>query len=350
MIIVTSNFITNPKSIIQIRVDLTKWTINYPINDQHVARFTQQNSSPNTPNSASTPKIQIENEQYKSNLNKRPKATLNRQYLSNNNQYSVPFSHLKRAVTNNLPCFIIQFDSHISPSEFPSSVIASDLIHENLIQNGVRINPFSVAVLTGKYELKLGVNNKEDYSILILTDKWPTHVSNKRITVVKPKFVPECFTLVIRYVPITFNLEQVNEEIKRSIKSADHFKEIIYSYERSTRDYRFIVADLREYNVALQLGRIAVGNRLLPITTYKAANKMTYCTKRWGLGHLRDVCTILTLRCRICLGNFGPNHQCSNVLKCANCQLEHHSLDPRCDVIRRYRTELNKAVNMAICE
>ncbi|CAF1224506.1 unnamed protein product [Didymodactylos carnosus] len=77
---------------------------------------------------------------------------------------------------------------------------------------------------------------------------------------------------------------------------------------------------------------------------------MTYCTKRWGLGHLRDVCTILTLRCRICLGNFGPNHQCSNVLKCANCQLEHHSLDPRCDVIRRYRTELNKAVNMAICE
>ncbi|CAF1167921.1 unnamed protein product [Didymodactylos carnosus] len=86
------------------------------------------------------------------------------------------------------------------------------------------------------------------------------------------------------------------------------------------------------------------------ITTYKAANKMTYCTKCWGLGHLRDVCIILTQRCRICLGNFGLNHQCSNVLKCANCQLEHHSLDPRCDVIRRYRTELNKAVNMAICE
>ncbi|CAF4411566.1 unnamed protein product, partial [Didymodactylos carnosus] len=161
--------------------------------------------------------------------------------------------------------------------------------HENLIQNGVRINPFSVAVLTGKYELKLGVNNKEDYSTLILTGKF------------------------IRYVPITFNLEQVKEEIKRSIKSTDHFNEIIYSYERPTRDYRFTVADLREYNVTLQLGRITVGNRLLPITTHKAANKMTYCTKCWGLGHLRDVCTILTQRCRICL-------------------------------------ELNKAVNMAICE
>ncbi|CAF4559996.1 unnamed protein product, partial [Didymodactylos carnosus] len=247
-------------------------SINQPFNDQHVARFTQQNSSPNTPNSASTPKRQIENEQYKSNLNKRPKSTLSRQPLNNNNQYSVPFSHLKRAVTNNLPCFIIQFDSNISPSDLPSSVIASDLIHENLIQHGVRINPFSVAVFTGKYELKLGVNNKEDYSTLILTNKWPTHVSNKRITVLKPKFVPECFTLVIRYVPNTFNLEQVKEEIKRSIKSADHFKEIIYSYERLTRDYRFTVTDLREYNVALQLGRIAVGNRLQPITTYKAAN------------------------------------------------------------------------------
>ncbi|CAF1461206.1 unnamed protein product [Didymodactylos carnosus] len=59
--------------------------INQPFNDQHLARFTQQNSSPNAPNSASTPKRQIENEQYKSNLNKRPKSTLSRQPLNNNN-------------------------------------------------------------------------------------------------------------------------------------------------------------------------------------------------------------------------------------------------------------------------
>ncbi|CAF4495028.1 unnamed protein product, partial [Didymodactylos carnosus] len=258
--------------------------MNQAISDQHIARFTQQSSCPNTPNSASTPKRQSENEQYnKSNLNKRPKSTLSRQQLNNNNnihQYSVPFSHLKRAVANNLPCFIIQYDSNISPKDLPSNVLASDLIHEHLIQQGVRINPFTVAVSTGKFELKLGVNNKEDYSALMLTDKWPTHVSNKRITVVKPKFVPECFTLVIRYVPNTFNVEQVKEEIKRSIKSADHFKQIIYSYERPTRDYRFTVADLREYKGALQLGRMAV--------------------------------------------------------------------DPRYDVIRRYRTDLNKAVNMAI--
>ncbi|CAF1013001.1 unnamed protein product [Didymodactylos carnosus] len=77
---------------------------------------------------------------------------------------------------------------------------------------------------------------------------------------------------------------------------------------------------------------------------------MTYCTKRWSLGHLRDACTILTQRCRICLGNFDPNHQGSNVLRYANCQQEHQSSDPMCDIIRRCRTDLNEAINISILE
>ncbi|CAF1382105.1 unnamed protein product [Didymodactylos carnosus] len=120
-------------------------------------------------------------------------------------------------VANNLPCFIIQYDSNISPRDLPFSVIASASIHEYFMQCGVSINPFTVAVSSGTHELKLGVNNKEGYCSLIFTDKQLTSVNKKRITVVKFKFVPDYFTLIIRYVPTTFNVTQVKEEMKPSI-------------------------------------------------------------------------------------------------------------------------------------
>ncbi|CAF1516860.1 unnamed protein product, partial [Didymodactylos carnosus] len=44
------------------------------------------------------------------------------------------------------------------------------------------------------------------------------------------------------------------------------------------------------------------------------------------------------------------NDKSHGELQNADCQLEHQPLDPRCDVIRRYRTDLNKAVKMAIQE
>ena len=98
-------------------------------------------------------------------------------------------------------------------------------------------------------------------------------------------------------------------EIQRTIASADRIKRIHYAYQRKTNDFRFDVKDYQEYNAALQLGRIAIGHWWLSITQFFPGNRVTYCTKCWCLGHLRNRCDAAT-RCRVCLGtlNDGSTH------------------------------------------
>ncbi|CAF2907263.1 unnamed protein product [Rotaria sp. Silwood2] len=190
----------------------------------------------------------------------------------------------------------------------------------------------------------------EDYSKLVLSDKWPTLINGKKTSIIKPKFVPECFTLVLRYIPKSFSTQIVTEEIKRSISSADNIKQIIYSYNRTTNDFRFTVSDLTEYEGALKLGRISIGNRLHPVTVYQPANKMTFCTNCWLIGHTRATCLVRERKCRICLKVYDHDHTstCSGKPLCAQCGQDHHSLDPKCEYIQQYRKKLNSEVKQAI--
>ena len=61
---------------------------------------------------------------------------------------------------------------------------------------------------------------------LVTTDKWPTTVKNISVKIIKPNYVPDCFALVVRYVPHDVEIKTVKEEIKRTITSADNIKQI----------------------------------------------------------------------------------------------------------------------------
>ncbi|CAF3687307.1 unnamed protein product [Rotaria socialis] len=263
--------------------------------------------------------------------------------------HALPFEQLKRAVGHNLPCFLIDFDSNIAFRQLPSAIIACDMIQEHFIKNKISINDFSVASFIG-HRLKLGVNNMEDYSKLIRTEKWPSTINGKKVSIVKPKFVPECFTLVVRYVPRQVSIDLVTEEIKRSISSADNFKQIMYSFNRPTNDYRFTVADLTEFEGAFKFGRLCIANRFHPITQYLPANKLTFCTLCWKIGHTRLACNTQEQKCRICLDKFNQEHIsiCSGIPQCAQCGLNHQSLDPMCSIIQNYRQKLNYEVKQAV--
>ncbi|CAM4978947.1 unnamed protein product [Rotaria socialis] len=248
-----------------------------------------------------------------------------------NKSYNIPIDQLKRAVGCNLPCFVIQFDSSIALRNLPSAIIACDLIKDHFNKNNIDINGFSVALFVG-HRLKIAVNNMEDYATLVRTDKWPSSINGKKIEVIKPKFVPECFTLVVRYVPLDLSIQDVADEIKCSINSADNFKQIMYSFNRPNKDIRFTVSDLVEYEGALKLGRLNIANRLHPITRYLPANKLTFCTNCWQIGHLRS-------------------SSCARVfLVVHNAGLDHHSLDPKCEYIQNYRQKLNQEVKQAVID
>ena len=108
--------------------------------------------------------------------------------------------------------------------------------------------------------------------------------------------------------------------------------------------------DLQEYNTLLKLGRVSIGNSFCSITPFLSGNRMTYCTRCWCLGHMRDKCVADHPRCRICLENLveDQTHQCSNSFRFAQCDGDHHSLSSNCEKVVEYRTALKEQVNIAI--
>ena len=185
---------------------------------------------------------------------------------------------------------------------------------------------------------------------MVSTDKWPTQINNININIIKPKFTPDSFALVVRYVPLQYNDEFVKDEIECNLQSAENVRRIQYRFKRRTNDFRFTVKDIREYNSTLKLGRISIGNSFCTITPFLTGNRMTYCTRCWCIGHMRNKCDLEHPRCRICLNNLidGQLHDCSNIVRCAQCDGGHHSLSSECEKVIEYRSELKEQVNNAI--
>ena len=271
-----------------------------------------------------------------------------RQQASVQQQHKIPFEQLKRAVSSNLPCFFIEYEQAENSKNRPSDISAARVIEDYFKQQGISIS-FSLVSHAGN-KLKLGVNNKESYATLINTDKWPSQVNNIKITVSKPKFTPDSFALVVRYVPLQYDDEFVKEEIKRNLQSVENIRHIQYRFQRRTNDFRFVIKDLDEYNSTLKLGRISIGNTFCTITPFLTGNRMTYCTRCWCLGHMRDKCNGEFSRCRICLDNLinGQTHICSNTVRCAQCDGDHHSLSSECEKVVEYRSNLKEKVENAL--
>ncbi|CAF2735753.1 unnamed protein product, partial [Rotaria sp. Silwood2] len=264
-------------------------------------------------------------------------------------QNKIPFDQIKRAVSSNLPCFYVVFNRSTNTQQIPSAFNIAEKIVENLKQEGVQMNRFTFVGWAGT-KLKLGVNSKEDYIKLVSTDKWPTKIMDVPMIVQKPKFIPDCFAFVIRYVPRGMDHAFVKEEISKSVGSIDNVKRIQYGYTRKMDDYRFNVKDFSDYDRTLSMGRISIGNIMLPITSFLQGNKITYCTRCWCIGHLRDKCQASSARCRICLQEIAENqtHICSYQPRCAQCDGNHHSLSSQCQPIRTYKAHLKEEVDKAL--
>ncbi|CAF1411472.1 unnamed protein product [Rotaria magnacalcarata] len=271
-----------------------------------------------------------------------------RQQASVQQQHRIPFEQLKRAVSSNLPCFFIEYEHAENSKNRPSDISAARVIEDYFKQQGISIS-FSLVGHTGN-KLKFGVNNKNSYATLINTDKWPSQIHNINITVSKPKFIPKSFALVVRYVPLQYDDEFVKEEIKRNLQSVENIRHIQYRFQRRTNDFRFVIKDLDEYNSTLKLGRISIGNTFCIITPFLTGNRMTYCTRCWCLSHMRDKCNGEYSRCRICLDNRinGQTHVCSNTVRCAQCDKDHHSLSSACEKVVEYRSNLKEQVENAL--
>ncbi|CAF3393055.1 unnamed protein product [Rotaria socialis] len=312
---------------------------------KHPRRGIDNNAQKNSYNVEQETNLQSQQPSSPRSSNQRQNQEINQAAI---NRKRISFNQLKHAVSSNLPCFFIEFKSDADRNSLPTALHASDLILKELRSKEVLINRFTLVGWSGK-KLKLGVNNKEDYAILVGSDKWPTKINGIDIVVEKPKYILDSFALVVRYVPRELDENFVSSEIQRIIASAGRIQRIHYPYQRRTDDYRFDVKDYSEYNAVLQLGRIAIGHSWLSITKFYPGNRLTYCTNCWRIGHLRNKCNIES-KYRICLEHLSVDspRMCKNEPNCAQCDGNHHSLDSQCQVLKEYKYQLQEDVEDAI--
>ncbi|CAF2941370.1 unnamed protein product [Rotaria sp. Silwood2] len=280
--------------------------------------------------------------------NNNPILVNQQQYMVNNH---FPLAHLKRAVSNNLPYFYLKFDDDLTMDKVPSSAKIIHELNQFFYNKWVpSFKGFTVCSLIGKNRFKIGTNDKADYSKLIST-QWPGTIDDKIVELIKPNHYPDCFSFVVRHIPVNIPNEHLVKYIYQVFKSAVKFTEIKHykNNSQSTKDFLFTITDIIEYYTALDLKRIDIGNQLLPLTQFRTSYKLTYCTKCWRVGHMRYECNEPT-KCRICLDKYEENvkHRCQGSPKCAQCDKDHWSLDNKCEIIRQYRQDLKSAVEAAV--
>ncbi|CAF0976477.1 unnamed protein product [Didymodactylos carnosus] len=271
----------------------------------------------------------------------------------NNEQRKLSWNVLKYATSHELPPFIVKFEDeeNLQRNRLPGAIHVKSLIQNDLLKAGIKFGGFSLIRPVGK-RFKLYVNSRDDYHKLLVSDKWPENCGDKKIFILKPKFIPSQFSLVVRNVPQALPKDTVEREINYSITTATNLRILVSKYPKKTVDYRFDVPDLAEYKLALEQGVIGVGNVIRQVTEYIPANRVLYCSKCWLIGHRIRDCQEPLFKCRTCLNDLTPNqhHECSLKTKCAQCNNNHLSTAPTCPINQKYRDQLNYEVKQAITE
>ena len=257
---------------------------------------------------------------------------------------------LRRAISNNLPCFFIEFGSSTDPADTLSCTQVAIMLKKTFISNLLPIKELSRCVQVGERKFKFAVEDKSDF-LTLFNWHWPNEIENKTVEITRPRSLPNCFALVVRYIPMEVNHEIARRQVMAAIPAAVGFSIIKYNQrQRPSYDLRFSVIDIEQYKTALELGRIAIGQNYLPVTNFYTGYQLTYCTACWKIGHMRDKCRA-PVCCRKCLTPYtnGEKHVCQeNKLICAQCDGKHFSLDSTCPIVKKYKEELKMAVDTAL--
>ncbi len=317
-------------------------------------RPASDNSDNNGENFQHKPKRPKKNNTY--SPHRHPQQPLQRQqndpsrFSHPNPQPHFNISILKRAISNNLPCFYIEFDPSADLADTLSCTQVAIMLKKMFINNQLPIKELSMCVQAGERRFKFAVVDKVDF-LTLFRWHWPNKIENRSVEITKPRSLPNCFALVVRYIPMDVNHEHARLQIISAIPAAVGFSMIKYNQrQRPSYDLRFNVVDIEQYQTALELGRITIGQHYLPLTNFYTGYQLTYCTACWKIGHMRDKCRA-PICCRKCLIPYtdGENHMCQgNNLICAQCGGNHFSLDATCPIIRKYKNDLKVAVDKAL--
>ena len=125
-----------------------------------------------------------------------------------------------------LPCFFINFNETVE--QIPSSTQVAIMLKKLFTINQLGINELSMCIQAGQRRFKFGVGDKPAF-LNLFNWNWPNEIEDEKIEVVKPRSLPDCFALVVRYIPMDFNQEKARIEIMKAIPDAVGFSSLLYN-------------------------------------------------------------------------------------------------------------------------
>jgi chemotaxis protein histidine kinase CheA len=186
--------------------------------------------------------------------------------------------------------------------------------------------------------LQIHAQDKESYDTLVGVE-WPTHLDNQSITVLPPIRVPPHLSIVVRDVPLSWQLPEIKEEIENRYGNGS-IRNIVRMYGRDGNPIQFVRLDtsnssyistfLNDGFINIGYGRHAVKEYRLPIRISSP------CYNCYEHGHIARHCKN-PKRCSRC----SQQHEgeCANEIKCVNCGGHHYPGQSTCPIVQRLRAE-----------
>ncbi|CAF1382263.1 unnamed protein product [Rotaria sordida] len=251
------------------------------------------------------------------------------------------------AVEQNLPAIRLECEPKLNEHKEGAALI-KELI--KLIEDDFKkINPkiktnsdigFDTWFIDNKGDLLCYTNNINLFVFLCDVQHVPNKIINTNVKVILPKHLPPQRSIIIKGVPNSLCIEDINDILAQKFTTIYIIEEILGTNNGKSRYVRMDLLSEIEYQQILRSGIICMEGQCLHVIEYLAAPRVLFCSKCNEPGHSKKNCSFDFERCRRCGGdrNVGQHNECG--IRCHNCKEEHLSTDYKCVAVQCYRRDL----------
>jgi hypothetical protein len=186
--------------------------------------------------------------------------------------------------------------------------------------------------------LQIHAQDIESYDTLVAVN-WPTQLDSKSLTVHPPVRVPPHHSIVIRDVPLSWQLPEIQSEIEEQYEIGS-VRNIVRLYGRNGNAIPSVRLDASSSSFIATLlkdGYIKIGYSRHIVKEYRLPIRISPpCHNCHELGHFARNCKN-SKRCGRC--NQQHDGECQNDIKCASCGGQHFSGQSACPIVQRLRAD-----------
>ena len=277
------------------------------------------------------------------------------QVINNQNESNSTISDEAKAFASTrfpFPPFILRFDT---PAINVQAIIKAlcehlkDNLHLELELCGYRKS--SIKCTANQADLLIFVKTSESFSMLYNDDVWPQSLANLTFTRLPKPSIPPQLSLIIKNVSLSIDLNDFANDLKTEYSNVQNVVRLKNKNQSFIRWVKIEFSNPTQRTELLKRRKIFVNSLAYDIEEYLAPAKVLICSKCQGIGHFRKHCSQEKASCRKCgehVDNLTEHIKDCETTRCKHCQGDHSSNDMKCPIVKRFRSDLTKALYSSV--